>query len=149
MGPNKIENQCLQRWFDSGPQNKLKKCLFAFNLWGYIAMVPADHVFVCCHTGLPCRGHETWHPIPSHYTDAHTHIHTHNRTEFTCRCDFRKCWMLSRTLQLPVFKGIRPIRRITPDLTPTERTFWTMCYPPPPHTHTHIRTDVQSVLFEK
>ena len=64
-------------------------CLFGFN-------VPLKHLRsfrdgvvilwpMCCHTGIPCSRHRTWHPNPSQYTDTwstcHTLIHSY---QFLC-----------------------------------------------------------------
>ena len=53
--------------------------LDAFNMTGHtcILTLPAcirrsnNHIYIqCCHTGMPCHGHGTWHPTLSNYTDT-------------------------------------------------------------------------------
>ena len=60
---------------------------------------------MCCHTGMPCRRHRTWHPTPSQYTD----------TGPTCRCAIHWCGTLHWKPQLPILMSwVWPDREILP-----------------------------------
>ena len=65
------------------------------NIWGHIATVPETAVVLwpmCCHTGMPCHRHRTWHPTPSQFTD----------TGPTCRCAIHWCGTSHWNTQLPI-----------------------------------------------
>ena len=47
---------------------------------------------LCCHIGMSCHRHRTWHPTPSHYTD----------TGPTCRCAIHWCVTPHWNKQLPI-----------------------------------------------
>ena len=60
---------------------------------------------MCCHTGMPCCRHRTWHPTPSQYTD----------TGPTCRCAIHWCGTSHLNTQLPLLLSwVWPDREILP-----------------------------------
>ena len=66
---------------------------------------------MCCHTGMPCRRHRTWHPNPSQYTDTGT----------TCRCAIHWCGTSHWKPQQPILMSwVRYDQEIIPP--PSTRT---------------------------
>ena len=74
------------------------------NIWGNIATAVVLWP-MCCHTGMPCCRHRTWHPTPSQYT----------ATGPTCRSAIHWCGTSHWNRQLPILiSWVRPDREILP-----------------------------------
>ena len=68
---------------------------------------------MCCHTGMPCRRHMTWHPTPSQYT----------YTGPTCRFAIHWCGTSHWNTQLPILMSwVRPDQEILPRPSTHQRT---------------------------
>ena len=74
---------------------------------------------MCCHTGMPCQSHRTWHPTPSQYTD----------TGPTCRCATHWCGTSHWNTKLPILMScVRPNREILPQPSTHTSEHSTLCY---------------------
>ena len=96
----------VQRRFETSEVITRRCLLVAVVLWQ-----------ICCHTGMPCRRHRTWHPTPSQYTD----------TGPTCRCAIHRCGTSHWNTQLPILMSwVRPDREILPrpSTHTRERSTW-------------------------
>ena len=75
-------------------------CFFGLNvtyktsevIWQQCLLVAVVLWPMCCHTGMPCRRHRTWHPTPSQYTD----------TRPTCHCAIHWCGTSHWNTELPI-----------------------------------------------
>ena len=94
-----------------------------WNIWRYIAMVPicsSGTLTMCCHTGMPCPRHRTWHPTPWQKTDKGLTYHYANHW----------CGTSHWNTQLSILMSwVRPDREILPNLpnTPAKAQLW-CCY---------------------